>query len=217
VKETSMTVKWEAPPDAHATAAPDPSLLPSRSLIPLPPPTTYEVYEVVGEATVSPPQEPTAKADTTLVVPSPLNQSALTATEFTQENITLGTERCFVVRAVDEISGLPARGPGSPVTCASFADTFPPSPPRDLVAVAIPGAINLIWESSDAKDIGGYLVLRAEAGNATLTPLMSAPVSGLTFRDDTVQGGVRYVYAVVAVDKADNRSEQSNRVEETAR
>jgi hypothetical protein len=216
VKETSMTLKWEAPPDARGATTTDSSLLPSRSLVPTPPPTTYEVYEVARAAAASPAEEQTAKAGV-LVIPSPVNQSPLSATEFTQENLTLGAERCFVVRAVDEVNGLPVRGPASPAGCASFADTFAPSPPRDLVAVAIPEAINLIWESSDAKDVAGYLVLRGEAGDATLTPLMSAPVTGLTFRDEGVKSGVRYVYAVVAVDKADNRSEESNRAEETAR
>jgi hypothetical protein len=224
VNEKSMTVKWEPSQDARGAAPADPSLLPSRSIVPGPPPTTYDVYEVPRDATADLSAEARAKAeerrttaDAVLVVPSPLNQAALTAKEFTQENITLGSERCFQVRPVDDVDGLQARGPASAVRCASFADTFAPSPPRDLVAVAIPGAINLIWEASEAKDVAGYVVLRGEAGSATLTPLMSAPVSGLTYRDETAQSGVRYIYAVAAVDKADNRSDESNRVEETAR
>jgi hypothetical protein len=218
VNEKSMTVKWEPPADARGAASTDPSLLPARSLVAGPPATTYDVYEVSREPTAGPSAEArSAKADAPLVIPSPINQSPLTATEFTQENITLGAERCFLVRPVDDAGGLQVRGPASAVSCASFADTFAPSPPRDLVAVAIPGAINLIWEGSEAKDVAGYVVLRGEAGGATLTPLMSAPVSGLTFRDETAKSGVRYVYAVVAVDKADNRSDESNRVEETAR
>ncbi len=229
VNEKSMTVKWEPPPDARGAASTDPSLLPARSLVAGPPATTYDVYEVSRDATAGPSADlsaealrakveaRSAKADAPLVIPSPINQSPLTATEFTQENITLGAERCFLVRSVDDAGGLQVRGPASAVSCKSFADTFAPSPPRDLVAVAIPGAINLIWEASEAKDVAGYVVLRGEAGGATLTPLMSAPVGGLTFRDETAKSGVRYVYAVVAVDKADNRSDESNRVEETAR
>ncbi len=54
-------------------------------------------------------------------------------------------------------------------------------------------------------------------GSATLTPLNPAPVAVTTFRDDTARAGVRYVYAIVAVDKAGNRSPESNRVEETGR
>jgi fibronectin type 3 domain-containing protein len=60
-------------------------------------------------------------------------------------------------------------------------------------------------------------VLRAEAGNATLTPLTTQPTTALRYRDDTVQSGTRYVYAVIAIDRAGNRSDESNRAEETAR
>ena len=44
-------------------------------------------------------------------------------------------------------------------------------------------------------------------------------VKETTFRDTTAKTGVRYVYAVAAVDNAKPRnvSDESNRVEETAR
>ena len=52
-----------------------------------------------------------------------------------------------------------------------------------------------------------------------LAPLFKAPIKETTYRDVSVKRGVRYVYAVVAVDTAaaHNVSQQSNRVEETAR
>ena len=207
VDEASMTVRWTPPPDARGVAAPgDPSWLPSKSMMPPAAPTTYDVYEVPRNAS----------ADAPVAVPTPLTPAPVGATEFTQQGITHGVERCFTVRAVDVLDGVHVRGPASPVTCASFADTFAPSAPRELVAVAVPGAVNLIWEPSDAKDVAGYLVLRTEAGGATLAPLMTTPMTRLSYRDDTVQAGVRYAYAVVAVDRAGNRSAESNRVEETA-
>ena len=46
--------------------------------------------------------------------------------------------------------------------------------------------------------------------------LVAAPVLETSF-NDTVQPGVRFVYAVRAVDKAGNASAPSNTVEETAR
>jgi fibronectin type 3 domain-containing protein len=78
--------------------------------------------------------------------------------------------------------------------------------------------INLIWEPSSAADLAGYLVLRADAAaGAALAPLMKEPIAATTYADTAVQPGVRYIYAVVAVDKAGNRSAESNRQEETAR
>jgi hypothetical protein len=174
--------------------------------VPGPPPTTFDVFEVARNA----------PADAPPAIPVPLTPEPVSATEFTQDGITLGGERCFLVRAVDIVEGVHVRGPASPVECVSFADVFPPSPPKEVVAVAVPGGVNLLWEPSGAKDVAGYLVLRAEAPGATLTPLMTTPVTTLSYRDESVRPGVRYVYAVVAVDAAGNRSAESNRVEETA-
>jgi hypothetical protein len=207
VAEDSMTLRWTPPVDARGVAAAaDPAWLPSRSLVESPPPTTYDVYEV--------PREPGNESP---VVPVPLTPEPIGATELTQSGITLGRERCFVVRAVDVIDGVHVRGPASPMECASFADTFAPDGPSELVAVAVAGGINLIWEPSPSSDVAGYLVLRGEAGSDTLTPLSEKPVTTPSYRDEAVTSGTRYVYAVVAVDRAGNRSAESNRVEETAR
>ena len=91
--------------------------------------------------------------------------------------------------------------------------------PPSLAAVAGEGAISLIWKGVDAPDLAGYLVLRGEAPGGELTPLFDAPLRESTYRDTTAKPGVRYVYAVVAVDRATppNRSALSNKVEETAR
>ena len=205
VRENSMTLQWTPPGDAR-TSAEDPELLPATSIMPPPAPTTYDVYEVPRNAS---PDGPVA-------FPSPLTPEPIAATEFAQESITFGRERCFQIRAVDVIDGVHVRGPASPIACDPFADTFPPNPPRELAAVAVAGGVNLIWEPSDTKDVAGYLVLRGEAGGATLTALNKDPVRTPSYRDDAVTSGVRYVYAIVAVDPAGNRSEESNRVEETA-
>jgi hypothetical protein len=207
VREDSMLLRWTPPADARGLGlASEPDWLPARPIVAGPPPTMYDVYEVA----------PNASPDGPIAIPTPLTPEPIAATEFSQGDITLGVERCFVVRAVDIIDGVHVRGPASPVGCAAFADTFAPSAPRELVAVAVPGGINLIWEPSDAKDVAGYIVLRGEAGGDRLTALNETAVATPSYRDLTVTSGVRYVYAVVAVDKAGNRSAESNRVEETA-
>jgi hypothetical protein len=207
VTEDSLTLRWSPPVNARGIAEPgNPDWLPSRPLVPGPPATTYDVYEVPRDQEDAVP----------IAFPTPLTAEPVGATEFTQQGITLGRERCFVVRAVDVIDGVHVRGPASPMECSSFADTFAPAAPSELVAVAVAGGVNLIWEPSDAADVAGYLVLRGDAGSATLTPLMKDPVTTPSYRDEAITPGLRYVYAVVAVDRAGNRSSESNRVEETA-
>jgi hypothetical protein len=133
--------------------------------------------------------------------------------------VTFGRERCFIVRPVDVVSGLVARGPASTPSCVKPVDTFPPAAPRNLQAVAGAGTISLIWEANSEADLAGYLVLRGDAAGDTLTPLTPAPIRDPRFDDATVQPGVRYVYVVVAIDMASprNASAHSNRAEETAR
>jgi hypothetical protein len=207
VRENEVTLRWTPPRDARGVGlASEPDWLPSKPIVPGPPLTTYDVYEV--SANTSPDAPP--------AMPVPMNPEPMAATEFTQSPIKLGVERCFQVRAVDILDGVHVRGPASPTACEAFADTFAPAAPAELVAVAVPGGVNLIWEPSASADLAGYVVLRGAAGSATLTPLMKAPVTTPSYRDETVTAGTRYVYAVVAVDRAGNRSSESNRVEETA-
>jgi hypothetical protein len=63
------------------------------------------------------------------------------------------------------------------------------------------------------------MVLRGESPGERLSPLTETAIRETTLTDSSVKPGVRYVYAVVAVDNASpqNVSGQSNRVEETAR
>ena len=97
---------------------------------------------------------------------------------------------------------------------------FPPGPPAGLAAVPSDGAINLIWEPNTESDLGGYLVLRRGPGDATLRQLTSAPIADARYRDNGVEPGTQYSYAVVAVDKQvpqPNISAPSATVDEIAR
>ena len=227
--ETQLTVTWAPSPDARTSTfvLPPPPPKPSGNASPatvkpsVPAPlaarslgfnteaTRYHVYDAPSSVgTVDP---------YALVVPKPLTPQPLATTEFTLPSVTFGVERCFEVRAVDQIFGTQVIGPASPRTCVTPKDQFPPAAPRSLAVIAGSGVINLIWDANVEKDVAGYLVLRSEAPSDTLQAITREPVTAATFRDEGVRPGVRYLFAVVAVDTAGNVSGQSNRVEETAR
>ena len=178
--------------------------------------TTYNVYDVTPrpESSEQPPPDPYA-----IALPTPINPAPLTETEWQIKGVNFGVERCFEVRPVDQIFGVTVIGPASPKKCATPRDTFAPAAPRSLQAIAGAGVINLIWDANAESDLAGYIVLRGEAPGDTLQPVTPEPVTVSMFRDETVRAGTRYVYAVVAVDRAvpQNVSLQSNRAEETAR
>ena len=233
--ETEMTLKWSPSVDARsaAFAVPTPSVavpspgttspanltppapvvppLPAKSLGFQSEATTYHLFEVPATAA---PEDPFA-----IAVPAALTPLPLAVTEHVIKGVTFGVERCFVVRPVEKIAGAVVMGAASPTTCVTPMDTFPPAAPRSLAAIAGEGLISLIWEPSSESDLAGYLVLRGDAPGDTLRAITTEPVAATTYRDTTARAGTRYVYVVVAVDRASPRnvSAQSNRVEETAR
>jgi hypothetical protein len=178
-------------------------------------PTLYNVYiDVAPDPLVVPapaPKEATWRA----TLPAAANPMPLAALMLT-EPVEFERERCYSVRA---IRGGVESDP-SPRACVRPVDVYPPPPPAAPEAVAGEGVISLIWETSSAPDLGGYLVLRGEPGDATLQPLTTHPVVEASYRDTTVMPGRQYVYAIVAVDDRvplGNTSVPSPPVEETAR
>jgi predicted phage tail protein len=137
-----------------------------------------------------------------------LTESAVTAPEFVDKRIEWGGERCYTVRAVHTRGALSVESEPAMPACATLADTFPPAAPTGLIAVASEGAINLIWNANTEKDLAGYLLLRAPAETRAFAPAIADPIRDTTFTDK-VQPGIPYVYAVVAVDTAGNRSAPS--------
>ena len=149
----------------------------------------------------------------------PLNPKPLETTSFQQEGAALGTEVCFRVRAVEGNGPVIIESPLSEPACVTPKDVFPPATPKGLATVATPGAVQLIWDANSDPDLAGYIVLRAEPPDETLHPLTAAPIRDTVFKDETAKPGVRYLYAVVAVDSATppNRSAPSERAEAIAR
>ena len=191
----------------------------AAALVPPPGPTRYNVYLwlapdplQLGSATAERPQWQRRPQ-------GPVNLAPLDAFLMT-DALQFERERCYVVRAVRGSGAAVVEGPPSPMTCVKPVDVFPPAPPPPVSAVAAEGAISLIWEPSTSTDVSGYLVLRGEGADATLLPITPSPVVETRFVDRDVVAGMRYAYAVVAVDSRiplPNTSEPSAPVEETAR
>ena len=211
--ETTATITWTEPPGTYRRVQRPAAAgeLEARSLAPAVVPTTYNVYRVTR----------TASGDQ--AAPTPLNATPVESTELTQGPIALGERGCYQVRSVRVFGSARLESGPSETACTTFVDTFAPPAPSNLAAVGSEGGVSLIWDPSPGGDVAGYLVLRGEIGPggppATLMPLTPQPIRETTYRDATPRPGVRYVYAVVAVDGATppNRSAESNRVEEGAR
>lgn len=126
--------------------------------------------------------------------------------------VAFGVERCFVVRRVIRWGAASTESPTAGPVCATPVDRFPPPAPTGLDAVSSGGTdVTLLWDAVTAADLAGYHVLRGEGAGEKMQQLTKEPVTALQWPDATTRAGVRYVYAVIAVDATGNPSALSNR------
>lgn len=200
--ETTITISWT------------PVIAPALTENGEAPTVAYHVYDV----SPAPPSSRTGSdgASPNEGQPTRLTDTALSQPTYTDKRITWDAERCYVIRTVRAYGDLVVEGDPSRQRCATLKDTFPPAPPTGVTAVASEGSINLIWTPNNERDLSGYRVLRATLPSGELTPMTPKTITESSFAD-AVQAGVRYAYAVQAIDSAGNASAPSDRVEETAR
>ncbi len=217
--EKTITLTWEAPPDVRRPTLPPRSNADLLDAKPLGMPSSAGTFNAFL-APAAPAAEAAAPPAPQKVVPgpapTPLNTAPLAEPRFEEPVPAQAAERCYQVTSVATSPAGAVQSEPSAPACAALTDTFPPAAPKGLAAVGGAGAISLIWERAEAADLAGYLVLRSQ-GRGEAVALTAAPIAETTFRDEQVKPGVTYRYVVVAVDKAGNRSQPSNAVEEAAR
>ncbi len=203
--ERAVTLTWVAPVPPVGEA----------------PALAFNVYGVLipGQKPATAATAPTGGTPAAAIPPAtPLNDAPISGLTFERVGAPAGVEQCFQIRTVERVGDIAIESDPTAPVCVTPKDIFPPAPPKGLALVAMEGGImNLIWDANTEPDLDGYIVLRGEAPGDTLQPLSPAPIHDTKLTDTTVKPGVRYVYAVIAVDRARNRSAPSTRVEETAR
>jgi hypothetical protein len=183
-------------------------------------PTRYNVYRKIETPAPTPPTAEAPKTLAPIPAPTPVNPAPVDGFTFDDSQEIDGRRHCYVVSAVRGTGAKAVEGHRSNEACVTTVDIFPPAAPTGVSPIAVEGAISLVWEANAERDLQGYYVLRGEDGSETLTRITNDVVKETRYTDPNVKSGVRYVYAVTAVD---NRSPQANvsveseRVEVTAR
>jgi chitodextrinase len=110
-----------------------------------------------------------------------------------------GANHCYEVVAVD---GAGNRSPPSAQACIVAPDVTPPSAPAASARPASDRSVAVAWgAASDDAGVAGYELLREER--------LVAHTGGLSASEAGLEPGRRYCYAVVAIDRAGNRSAPS--------
>jgi hypothetical protein len=126
-----------------------------------------------------------------------------------------------VARITIDGQALELAGPLSEPVRVEAIDTFPPSVPTGLAAVATAAdssagpSIDLSWQAVAEADLAGYAVYRREGDGAWTRISPPQPVVGPGFHDPHVEPGHTYRYAVTAIDQLGHESARSEEAEET--
>jgi fibronectin type 3 domain-containing protein len=190
--ETAITIRWDAPKQNIDGSTPV-NLL------------GYNVYRVI--------------ASQTEIGQTPINSGLVTTTEYQDRNFKFGEKYTYVVRSVSlgtlasQVESL-----NSNSVDVAPADNYPPSAPRGISPAPAPGRISLFFAANPESDIAGYLIYRSTDPNQAKpwTLLTQTLLTKTTFTDENVDPGKTYYYYIIAVDTADNKSQPSEVVSETA-
>jgi len=103
--------------------------------------------------------------------------------------------------------GLAESLPSEPVAITPV-DTFAPSVPVALTALAGPDSIEVSWQRSPESDLAGYYLYRSV--NAAPFERQGGLITLPTYSDHNVEHGKTYRYAVSGIDRKNNESEKSS-------
>ncbi len=149
---------------------------------------------------------------------TPLNQDLLNGNEFVDQTFRFSEEYVYLVRAVSlGTGGAQVESLNSNTVPITPTDTFAPSAPGKISAIAAPGKLALFWPANPERDVAGYNIYRATDPNlpkGSWLKLNRTLYERTTYQDEAVAAGTRYYYYLVAVDTAGNVSAPSEVVSE---
>ena len=133
--------------------------------------------------------------------PAPAVVSGRTVRWVDRKDLAFDRRYAYVVTVTDSTGRISA--PSEPLAVTYLAA---PQPPRLLAATAGDGEVRLTWQPPAGLIDGGalrgetaYVLLRGLGAEGALSPVMSEPVAGTTYRDTGLDNETTYRYVVRAV------------------
>ncbi len=139
--------------------------------------------------------------------PRRLTEAPLAEPRYEDADFAFGRTYRYIVRAVAAAAEA-AESDDSPPLEIKPRDVFPPAVPAGLTASAGGTVMTLLWDAGREADLSGYRVWRRVEGGEWAA-LTAQAVAGTAYTDASASPGLRYEYAVSAVDAAGNESPRS--------
>lgn len=132
----------------------------------------------------------------------------LTSTEYI-DKVPHPGDYYYMIVAVDKSDN----ESGSAAIMADIRDVVAPKTPADFKAIADSGKVKLSWRDNVEKDLKGYLLFKSIAGKNVFVQINGDPIRVNHFEEKLPkQVKNRFVYKLIAVDSAYNRSKYSDSV-----
>ena len=199
VTESAIVVSW-----AESAAPPGASL------------AGYRVYR--GE--IESGQEPVPQNLSPAKLKSPLELlGSPPSPNFQDTNFEFDNTYLYTVRSVAQFGAEAVESADSAPVSVTPQDIFPPAAPKALEIAIIPATpqapayVELSWAISSEADLAGYNVYRSDREDTPGTRRNAETLPSPTFRDISIEPGVRYFYRVSAVDRTGNESPKSSAVQ----
>jgi predicted small lipoprotein YifL len=138
-----------------------------------------------------------------------LNEKPIKETRFEDKNFVFGSTYFYALKALPDADSANHESRFSDALEVMVKDTFPPAPPTGLDFISGAGLISLSWKVGAERDLAGYKIYRRRAGTGEFAALTARPVMENAYNDTTAERGIRYEYAVAAVDSSGNESGRS--------
>lgn len=140
-------------------------------------------------------------------------------TGFTKTGLSTSATYYFQVRAKDEstnVSDWSAEISATTRSSGGSSSNPAPAAPLNLRLVANEGQIEFAWDKNTESDLAGYNIYRRVKGKSgDAAKLNTELIKNASFTDISATAGETYIYYIVAVDNAGNKSDKSNEVEVT--
>ncbi|KJS00910.1 MAG: hypothetical protein VR65_10945 [Desulfobulbaceae bacterium BRH_c16a] len=138
-------------------------------------------------------------------------------TSYIDRQVTNGQKYFYAVQTLTTFKGELAQGGVSKEVAVTPVDLTPPPIPTGVTAVKTDEGNKIFWDKSDAGDIGGYRVYRRTADTDRHELLADVEPQYTLYVDAKAENGVRYYYAVTAIDQAVPANESRKSKEATIR
>ena len=136
---------------------------------------------------------------------TPINDALLSEAEYRDGDFQFDKSYYYAVSVI-VVSDTPAESVRSEILKVKTRDVFPPDPPGNFTAIAENDRVTLFWTPSPSVDVSGYRIFRRDKANARRS-LSEGLITGISYRDESVETDGQYVYEIQAVDEHGNISE----------